>query len=427
MTGAAALALASLLLGAGELRVDSGVRIEGLARQFSPEHGRDDRALDGVVAPRAGLDWRAAPELRLWATYVPRLRAPDLTRSVDLVVLHTGVLRAEIRPDPAWRLAARAGGERGTTDLVTESRATGVELQTITTLRRLRYRAARADVELERLPGRRAQAQRLAGEGLLQALHLAIHPPVLPDLRLAFGAFVDGGEGAAAEALLPLERGVRAEATAGWSVTRLDRVGFRLAAVGTRIERGMTSAIATADALWRRRLTRELDGWAGAGAAGVHEDPPGGTASTRAFPSAELGLARLPSAGAGVEDAEASAGRPSFLSAVATLAVLRLAPAVDRATGEANPELEGTLSAGWLATPRWSLSLAGMGAVVRDGGENTRRWRIEARTSWTPVPTVQLSVGVYGLRQRTPMPDVPSFDEWGAFLALELDPPSWSP
>lgn len=424
MTAAAALALASLALGAGEVRVDTGLRLEGLLRTFSPERGEDDRMLEAVASPRAGLDWRATPHLRLGASYAPRLRAPDLTRSLDVVALHSAALRAELRAAPAWRVAARAAGDRGTTDLLTQSRISGAELRTITTTRRLHYQAARVDLELERLPGRRAFAQQLAGEGLVEAMHLPVHAPVLPPLRVTAGAFVDGGDGPAAEALLPLERGVRGEATAGWSLSRLDRAGFRVTALATRLDRGPTSAVATADALWRRRLTRELDGWAGAGAAGMYVDPRGDVADTRLFPTGELGLSRVPAAAA----AEASDGGPTpFTSAVATLAVLRLAPAIDRATGEADPQLEGSLSAGWLATPRWSMSLTAAGAVTRDDGEDTRRARLEARTSWTAVSSVQLSLGAYAAWQRTPLPDVPSFDEWGAFLALELAAPTWAP
>ncbi|GAO03661.1 TonB-dependent receptor [Anaeromyxobacter sp. PSR-1] len=403
MTAAAALALASLLAGAGELRLEPGLRLEGRGRQLSPRDGADDRTLEAFATPRAALLWLAAPRLRLGGSYAPRFRAPDLTRSSDVVLLHTGEARAELRPDAAWRLSAVASGERGTTDLLTESRTIGTELQTITTTRRLRYQAARAELGLEGRAGPRTE------------------------LRVLAGAFLDGGEGAAAEATLPIQRGARAEATLTWALTRLDRLGLRLTGRGARLDRGPTSAIATADAIWRRRLARAVDAWAGGGVAGAYEDPRGDTASRDLLPSGEVGISHTPVAPAapGAEGEEPVRATPT--TALSTRLVVRLAPAIDRATGAADPQLEGTLDLTWPVTTRWSLSGAAVGAVARQSGSDTRRARLESQVQWAATSAVHLGLGVYASWQRAAVPSLPSFDESGAFLSLDLAGPTLSP
>lgn len=405
MTAAAALALASLLAGAGELQLEPGLRLEGRGRQLAPRDGAEDRTLEAIATPRAALLWLAAPRLRLGGSYAPRFRAPDLTRSSDVVLLHTGELRAELRPDAAWRLSAAASGERGTTDLLTESRTVGTELQTITTTRRLRYQAARAELGLEGRAGPRTEVRVLAG------------------------AFLDGGDGAAAEATLPVQRGARGEASVTWAISRLDRLGLRLTGRGARLDRGPTSAIATADALWRRRLARAVDAWAGAGVAGAYEDPRGDTASRELLPSGELGIAHTPVAPApaapGEEGAEPVRATPT--TALASRLLVRLAPAIDRATGSADPQLEGTLDLAWPVRPRWTLSAAAVGAVARQSGHDTRRARLEAQAQWAASPAVQLGLGVYASWQRAAVPTLPSFDESGAFVSLSLAGPTLSP
>ncbi|WP_245529789.1 hypothetical protein [Anaeromyxobacter dehalogenans] len=398
----AALALASLLAGAGELQLEPGLRLEGRGRQLSPRDGADDRTLEAVATPRAALRWLAAPRLRVGGSYAPRLRAPDLTRSSDVVVLHTAELRAELHPDAAWRLSAVAGGERGTTDLLTESRTLGTELQTITTTRRLRYRAARVELGLEGRAGPRTELRALAG------------------------AFLEGGDGAAAEATLPVQRGARAEASVTWALTRLDRLGLRLTGRGARLDRGPTSAIATADALWHRRLARAVDAWAGGGVAGAYEDPRGDTATRELLPSGELGIAHTPVAPAAAAPGEEPA-RATPSTALATRLVVRLAPAIDRATGAADPQLDATLGLAWPVAPRWSLSGAAVGAIARQSGHDTRRARLEAGLQWAATSAVHLGLGVYASRQRTAIPSVPSFDESGAFVSLDLGGPTLSP
>jgi hypothetical protein len=397
-----ALALASLALGAGDLQLETGVYLEGRGRILSPRDGPDDRIAESVVVPRLALGW-IGPDLRVGASYAPRLRAPDLLGSADLVILHAADLRAGIRLAPAWQLSATARGERGTTDLITESRQAGTDIQTITTTARLRYQAARGDL-------------RLAGR---------VDPRTT--LSVVAGAFVEGGAGAASEAMLPIQRGLRGEAGLSWAATRLDRVGLRLSALGARLDRGPTSALATVETTWRRRLARELDAWIFAGATGAYEDPRGLTANRSVFSSAEIGIAHTPPAPQATSGEEGAPRRETPAPRIASQATVRLSPSIDRATGAVDPQLEGTLRAQWPVTPRWSLGAGAVAAVVRQAPGDSRRGRLEAQVAWAMNPKVRFGTGVYGSWQRGSTPALPSFSEGGVYLSVDLDAPKLQP
>lgn len=399
---ALALALASLALGAGELRLDAGLHLDGRGRILSPRDGPEERTLEAWAVPRVAGEW-IHPDFRLASSYAPRLRAPDLTRQTDLTVLHAAELGLTTRPDAAWRFHAIARGERGTTDLLTESRQVGSELQTITTTSRLRYRAARGGLGLAgRLDPRTA-------------------------LTIAAGAFIEGGEGARAEIISPLQRGVSAGAGLSWTASRLDRLGLRLSAQGTRLDRGPTSGVLTLDASWNRRFTRTVAGWVGGGATGAYEDPRDDVADRRLLPTAELGVSHSPPPPQPTTGEEGAAAREAPSLRISSQAVVKLSPVIDRATGTVDPQVEATLRAQWPVNPRWSLGANAIGAVVRQSAGDSRRGRLEARATWAASTRVHLGAGVYGSLQRAATPLLPDFDESGGYLSIELDAPTWRP
>jgi hypothetical protein len=393
---AAALALAALALGAGDVRLSAGLHLEGRGRLVSTVAGPDERTLEATAVPRLGVEW-FQPELRLDLGYAPRLRMPDLTRQADVTVLHALALGLATRIDRPWRFTASARGERGTTDLLTESRQAGAELQTITTTSRLRYRAARVDLGAAGRLDRRTE------------------------LTLSAGAFAEGGEGARDEALHPLERGVRGEAGLSWIATRLDTLGLRLTALAARLERGPDSGVATLDASWRRRFTKTLAGWAGAGAAATYEDLRGAPVDRRLLPTGELGVSHTPPPPPATSEEEGAPRRETPVFRVSSEAKLVLSPVIDRATGAVDQQLEATLRALWPFMPRWTLGASAVGGVVRQPEGDARRGRLEAQATWAARAWARLGAGIYGSAQRSRAPALPSFDEGGIYVSLELD------
>lgn len=405
MGAAAALALLGLALGApGDVRLETGIRLDGHGRWFSPREGPADRRLEASLVPHATLRL-AGPDLRFSATYAPRLRAPDLSRPSDLAFLHAAEASATVRPEGAWRLTAAAQGERGSTDLITESRQVGTQIQTITTTRQLHYQAARVALDLQgRLDPRST-------------------------LSVTAGAFVEGAYGSDAGTTLATQRGLRAGAGLAWAATRLDRLSLRADAVGAWLDRGPTSGVLTLDAGWRRRLTRELDGWVNAGAAGSITDPREGPVEHRVYPAAELGLAHTPVAIAPAPPAggERQAPRPLPVYRMSTQAVVRLSLAIDRVTGAAEPQLQGSLSAAWPVTPRWGLAARASAAGVRQDAGTTRWARLETGGGWAVATRTRLGGGVYVSWQRASNPTLPSFTESGLFLSIGWDAPTIAP
>lgn len=401
MSAAVALGLLGVVLGApGELRIDTGISLDGRARSFSPRGGPVDRTGEAVAVPHATLRL-TEPDLRVTATYAPRLRAPDLLDRADVVVLHTAEVGVAVRPGGAWQLSGNVHGELGTTDLITESRQAGALLQTITTTSRLRYQAARALLD---------------AQGRLDPRFT---------LSLTAGAFVEGGEGSAAELILPIQRGVQGGAGLAWTASRLDRLTLRASAVNAWLDRGPTAGVLTVDATWRRRLHREWDAWAGAGAAGGYAELPGGSTRRRVYPAAELGFAHTPVAVSLTPPSEHErlAPRPMPVYRISTEAALRLSPVVDRATGEVDPQLEGTLSASWPVTPRWGLGVRGGAATLSQDAGTTRRGRVEAGVAWAVAMRVKLGAGAYASWQRASTPALPSFTESGVFLSIGFEAP----
>jgi hypothetical protein len=158
---------------------------------------------------------------------------------------------------------------------------------------------------------------------------------------------VQGGADAAAQEVLPLVFGPRAEQTLRWSVTRIDAIESKVTGAHSDASAGPcftallqplpvgsicepTGDIAVWTETWRRRMSRHTDAWIGAGPA---------FAIARLLPAAPYVYATYPSVLAGF----------IYRSSVETVRTIlrldaQLAPVVDLRSGIVDDRAQGTLS-----------------------------------------------------------------------------------
>jgi len=395
-----AIAVASSVLGA-TLRLDGGVRVEGSSRTVDASGLERTTTVAISAQPQVALTL-AAPALELGARYAPALRAADVLLSSRTDVLHVAEVRARYLVMPTWSVLATAGAERGTTDLLTESRQRPAATpEAVPTTAKLRYAAARAD---------------LAVEGSLD-----------PRTTLSFGAgwFAGGGDDADSRGVLPVERGLRGNARLQWNATRLDVLAIQCTARGSRLSTEGREALATALGLWRHRVGREVEARAGAGAAAFWEDVPGPPAAagqpvelrrrTGFLPLGELGVARA-----------------SERLHLDQDAAVRLGAVVDRVRGSIDRVLEAEVSSRWTPNPALSFGARAVALFARQDGGDVRRGSADVRADWRVHPRTALGFGLYGSWQDTrgtgspsTAPALPAFVEAGAFASVRLDLPAW--
>lgn len=373
-----AIAVAAAVAGA-DLRVDGGVRTEGRSRAVDTRGvGRID-GMEVAVRPQVLLGL-LSPDVDLDARYAPVLRAADVTTTARPDVLHVGELGARTRLGPAWTLRGSAGGERGTTDLVTEARLRGEAPQAIPTTSDLRFATARAGAALD---------------GKLD-----------PRTTLALGAgwSAGGGDDAASRALLPFARALSGNARVEWNATYLDVLTLQGTALGSRIADGRDAGVATLLGGWRHRIDRQLEARAGAGAAASLEDGRAQPRRRSLMPAGELGLAHASERLHLTEDA-----------------IVRLGSAVDRVTGTVDRTVEGELVARWAPTPSLAFAARAAAAFVRHEAGDGRRGSADVRVEQRLSRYLSLGFGVYAGWQRSADPALPSFVEGGAFGAFSVE------
>jgi hypothetical protein len=375
---AAPLALAVALAAPADLRLEAGVSSTGLARTTAQAGLPATSRAEALVTP-----WVAAalpgPDLGLAVAYRPILSDADVLSRRSLDVLHAGEARAQLRLAPPWRLSAAGNVARGTTDLLAEARRTPGELQTIPTTQLVSYRADRADLRLEG----------------------GLDPRTA--LEASAGWFLDGGEGPASRALVPVEEGLRARAGVRWNATPIDVLDGR--AEGTRVQLlGLTDTLAEATAGWRRRVAPPLDAWARAGAIATLQRAPSGATRRGLLPALELG--------AGDGDPR----RP-----LALLVVARAGAAVDRSTGYVGRQLEALGTARWRLAPLWTLSSRAGVSLIRLAAGDVRRVSAESRIEWRATPHLAVGAGLFGDWQLAAGPALPPIAEGGVLVALSAD------
>jgi len=373
-----AIAIAWAALGA-DLRVDAGIRMEGRSRTNETRGLERVTTADVSTTARAALEL-VAPDFGLRALYTPTLRAPDVLTSTRPDVLHVAELRAQLRMLPTWSIVAAAAGQRGTTDLLAETRRRGTAPEAVPTTAQLRYASAGADVTLEGTADPRTT------------------------VRLTAGFSAGGGDDAASRALLPFERAVRAAAMVDWSATRRDVISAQGGAVAARFTGDREAGLALLTAGWRHQIDRTIAGRVRAGATASHDDTPSERARRTLVPSGEVGVAHA----------------FERLHTAEDLAV-RIGMAVDRVRGTVDPQLEAEASTRWSPTTTWSLAGRAVAALVRQDAGDARRGSLEVRVDWGVSRQTSVGLGLYGQWQRSPDPLLPSFVEGGAFGSFAFD------
>lgn len=379
MPAAWALALLSSVLGA-DLRVDGGVRTESRYRTNDTEGAERLTTAEVSVIPRIGIEL-TGPDGALGAQYLPTLRAPDVLTSLEPDVLHVAELRGRLRLAPVWTLTTVAGGERGRTDLLAESRRRPTTPEAIPTTAVLRYASARVE---------------LAVEGTLDPR---------TSLRLTAGGFAGGGDDQASRLIMPIERRVQAGAGVEWSATRRDTLALQLSGLGAEVANRRDAALGSLTVGWRRALERNVEARIRAGALGSWSAAPGEHTHRALLPTGEVGVTHTSERHHTSEDLS-----------------VRLGAAVDRITGAVEQQVEATASSRWAPVPGWSFGARLGAARGRQGPARSDRGAFELRADWAISAQLTAALGLYGSWQDA-APPLPSFKEGGAFLSLALDLP----
>jgi hypothetical protein len=360
----------------GELGVRAGGRTSTIAvTGFDP-----DTRVSYSLAPRAAVLLDAS-RLRLAGAYAPRVWTSDVEEQLSPIVTHELEVRLETRHDRPWSAAASTGVVRGRTDPLADP-----------------YRATTTVAGLNQEP----TTEPLGYE----ALQASVRGEAAIDLRnrIAAGAAwsVSRATDAESRALLPSQRGIALDVLATHLATERDvlRLGAGARSVDTWLPDGRArSELVSASATWRRRLSPAVNGWAGGGAALGREDAPGSEAERSWVPLAEVGVAR---------DAE---GRRPGLEVTA-----RLAPFVDRFTGDLSSMAEGSLALRWQVSTDVLLR-ASASAGARTDGE-TALGLLTASATWTLRERLGVEAGIVARWQHERREEVPSFLEGGVIAAV---------
>jgi hypothetical protein len=400
---APALALAAVLGAGGDLGLEVGLRGEGQAT--SSRYANQAATTLGVVVltPTAAISL-LGPDQVLRASYAADLRRPDLFGGgpTGLEMIHRGDARGETRIFQTWRLSASAAGAYGRTDLFTEVRRDPTTLEPMRTT---------SVIELSRL-----QAT-LGATGDLDRR---------TSLTASAQAYLSGGANSASRLLYPESRGVQALASVAWKATRTDLLTARLSADASRISStaagpGSDAAFLTLAGIWRHRFDRDLEGWAGGGAAGSSAHPPGrATAREEVMPVAQAGLAwsgtRVPLP---VETEDAPAPAPPAPRLHASV-LANLAPTLDRYTGQLEDWVSADVEGSWRIDLPWTLSARGRAAASGQRGiDRSATMSATVDLSWSVTRQVSASFGTGAVWQRSdPVRGLPQFTEYRTILAV---------
>jgi hypothetical protein len=377
--------LVAAVVALANMDVEFGLRAEGRTSTMAPASqslgSPESRAALSAI-PRAGVLLDGS-DLRLTAAYAPRFWSSDVGVRQSPLVNHSVDAGVETRHDRPWRAAATGSAVRGWTDPLADP-----------------WHGL----------GTRAVSQVTSEQSLaFEALDTLAGGSVSLDPRTTVAAkgtwHTSRAANASARALLPPQQTLSLDGSVERLVTERDTLC--VAATGTRSTTEMTggqadSAWASASLTWRRRLTPQLDGWAGGGAALAYDVAPGLSAARSVLPVGEAGIAR---AGPGVR--------------LELDLVARVTSLVDRLAGDVNPFLDASGGLRWRAAPRWAL-LGSLSGGTRTDGESAFG-ALDVRVAWTLRERTALEFGVIGRWQHERRPELPSFVEGGAVVAIAYD------
>jgi hypothetical protein len=209
---------------------------------------------------------------------------------------------------------------------------------------------------------------------------------------------------------LPLQHGPSAEARYGYQLSRRDQLETVASANHARFSSDESALGVAVTQGWRRQLTRTLDGHVAAGAAALRSVSPGAPAApVRTLPAAEAGLGYTPLLQTAPFSARVTA---------------RLAPFIDRVSGEAYGRAEADLALGW--SPLTWLQLSTRAAAARSlqggAGAQSQLASVEASATYQSTPALAVSAGGRGAWDTRALEDGQTqrrFDA-GAFVTLTL-------
>jgi hypothetical protein len=234
--------------------------------------------------------------------------------------------------------------------------------------------------------------------------------------RLSLGAGASAsatrGTDVSTGAAFPSQWGLGVNGAATYAVTERDGIGVSFGAsrtVTSAPEASTTSDVVSATATWQRRLTPTTQASLGAGlatarAAGSTAGPVAGV--ERRQPT---NVTLAPAGDLALDHQTSSLGLRGWV---------RVATFVDRFTGSASP----MASAGFVATGSLAESVTLVGAL--SGGSRldgvSSFAALDAHVAWRIRPGLDLEGGVLGRDQLDRRSEVPSFVEFGGYLAISF-------
>lgn len=366
--------LLGLALAADGLALEAGVAAEARSRSLSVDGAPWLHTLELAVFPRAGLVAERG-DLRLSATYAPRLVAADTFTSDQVDVLHEVRLAGRALPARWLELTAAGSGASGTTRLIQAARRPDATAELLATA---------SSVTIAQL------------EASLAVIARA-DPRTAATAELAWSQ--GGGVDAADRILVPVERRLRLDAELRRRVTRLDALAAVAWAEDVRFAGGDLARFALLSLAWRRQVEAGLEAW-GSGGGGVsateHAPRP---AARRVTWAAEAGVQHTSAPG------------------LAQRLVLRASPAVDRLTGAVDRRAEAELGGDWVPAPAWRVGGRAVATLLQRAAGDAHLLYLDVRLDRAVARRATLGAGLYATRQETSDPALPSFLEVGAFLS----------
>lgn len=385
MSLALAPSIVASLAALASAEVDLGIRAESRASTLAPRGLPAETRAGLAAAARAGLTvdvWR----LRLATVYAPRMWTSDVEAEPSPIATHEIEARIASRHGPLWSADASASAVRGRTDPFADP-----------------WRS----VEGPGTPSHTPALQPIPFEAVRGAVGGTFPLGLRTTLAGRAGGWQSGGADAEARELLPVQRGLGLDLSLTFLLGPRDTLRFQTSSAVTTtastrrdVRDDSEGGWSTAAGRWRRRLSRLVDGWAGAGAALSFEDAPDVPAEHTVFPVGEVGLAyAIPRATVEVEG--------------------RVAPFTDRITGDVGPVGLASCAVRFRWAPRLSMA-ASASAGARPGGDTVLAV-LDARVHFTPRDRLGLELGLVGRWQRERVGTAPSFAEGGVIVAVSWD------
>jgi hypothetical protein len=378
----------ALLLAAPSLDVDLALRAETRGSRLVPsslpagESTTPSERLAAELTPTVGLTV-GSQSWRFQAGYSPRLWDFDLGGGGRTHLDHRLVWRSRAAPAPRWLLSMNGYALKAILDPLADPWTDFAVVQSLQRAQRPQnYQAIRADVGSEVRLGPRSF------------------------VTVAAAAGVAGGTDAYSRLALPTQRTAAGSFVIQQSIGARNLIGLTAEGTVTRTYPGQTviseSAFVFSAARYERSFDRFTEGWLAAGASFTREASTVQLTVERVAPGGELGL----------QHRSRSAG-PSYRATV------RVAPEIDRATGQARNSLGGAATLAWPFPPHWVLT-GGANAIRALGpGDVIAGLGFDLALSRSLEGGMSIQAGVRSRWQRDQRTPLGSYFESGFFLAYD--------